>query len=178
MHPIDDLSLTFAALADPTRRAILSRLAQGEASVKELARPFRMSAPAVSKHLKVLERSGLISRGRSAQWRPCRIKAEPMKDAVNWLEHYRRFLAFRRANPALAKGDIDFLAADNDVVVFVRELGNEQVICAFNLGARTAALDLGAETTLESIEGHGFTGSVTGGKIALGPYGAWFGRMG
>jgi DNA-binding transcriptional ArsR family regulator len=91
MTPIDDLSLTFAALADPTRRAILSRLAQGEASVKELARPFRMSAPAVSKHLKVLERSGLISRGRSAQWRPCRIKAEPMKEAVNWLEHYRRF---------------------------------------------------------------------------------------
>lgn len=87
----DRLSLTFAALADPTRRAILSRLSAGETSVNELARPFAMSLPAVSKHLKVLERSGLITRGRAAQWRPCRLKASPMKDAVDWLEHYRRF---------------------------------------------------------------------------------------
>jgi alpha-glucosidase len=98
-------------------------------------------------------------------------------DEKSLLEHYRRFLAFRRANPVLAKGDIEFLAADNDVVVFVRELGNEQLICAFNLGSRTADLDLGAETKLESIEGHGFIGNATGGKIALGGYGAWFGRM-
>jgi DNA-binding transcriptional ArsR family regulator len=87
----DRLSLTFAALADPTRRAILARLSAGETSVNELARPFAMSLPAVSKHLKVLERSGLIARGREAQWRPCRLKAAPMKDAVDWLEHYRRF---------------------------------------------------------------------------------------
>jgi DNA-binding transcriptional ArsR family regulator len=86
----DRLSITFAALADPTRRAILARLASGEASVKELARPFAMSAPAISKHLKVLERSGLIVRGREAQWRPCRLKAKPMKAAVDWLERYRR----------------------------------------------------------------------------------------
>jgi len=86
----DCLSLTFAALADPTRRAILSRLASGEFSVMELAAPFKMSLPAISKHLKVLERSGLISRSRDAQWRPCRLEAEPMKEAVDWLEHYRR----------------------------------------------------------------------------------------
>jgi alpha-glucosidase len=93
------------------------------------------------------------------------------------LEHYRRFLAFRRANPVLAKGDIEFLAADNDVLVFLRELGNEQLLCAFNLGARTANIDLGAETVLESIPGHGLNGRTEGGKIALGPYGAWFGRV-
>jgi DNA-binding transcriptional ArsR family regulator len=87
----DRLSLTFAALADPTRRAILTRLSAGECSVNELAGPFTMSLPAVSKHLKVLERSGLIARGREAQWRPCRLQAAPMKDAVDWLEHYRRF---------------------------------------------------------------------------------------
>jgi DNA-binding transcriptional ArsR family regulator len=87
----DRLSVTFAALADPTRRAILARLSTGETSVNELARPFAMSLPAVSKHLKVLERSGLIARGRAAQWRPCRLKAAPMKDAVDWLERYRRF---------------------------------------------------------------------------------------
>ena len=86
----DVLSLTFAALADPTRRAILARLASGEVSVKKLAKPFRMSLPAVSRHLKVLERSGLITRSREAQWRPCRLKAKPMKEAVDWLEHYRR----------------------------------------------------------------------------------------
>jgi len=87
----DRLSRTFAALADPTRRAILTRLSAGETSVTELAGPHAMSLPAISKHLGVLERSGLIERGRHAQWRPCRLKAEPMRDAVNWLEHYRRF---------------------------------------------------------------------------------------
>jgi DNA-binding transcriptional ArsR family regulator len=87
----DRLSLTFSALADPTRRAILGRLISGERSVNELAEPFDMSLPAVSKHLKVLERSGLITRGRAAQWRPCRLEATPLKGAVDWLEHYRRF---------------------------------------------------------------------------------------
>ena len=87
----DRLSTTYAALADPTRRAILARLASGEASVTELAEPFEMSLPAVSKHLKVLERAGLIARGRKAQWRPCRLKAGPLKDAADWLEHYRNF---------------------------------------------------------------------------------------
>jgi DNA-binding transcriptional ArsR family regulator len=87
----DPLSSTFAALADPTRRAILARLALGETSVTELARPFEMSMPAVSKHLKVLERAGLIARGREAQWRPCRLDAGPLKDAASWLEAYRRF---------------------------------------------------------------------------------------
>lgn len=87
----DRLSTTFAALADPTRRAILARLVSGEASVTELAEPFQMSLPAVSKHLKVLERAGLIIRGRAAQWRPCRLEAAPLKDAADWLEHYRRF---------------------------------------------------------------------------------------
>src|SRR5215475_5405889 len=87
----DCLSTTYAALADPTRRAILARLASGEASVTELAEPFEMSLPAVSKHLKVLERAGLIARGRKAQWRPCRLEAAPLKDAADWLEAYRRF---------------------------------------------------------------------------------------
>jgi DNA-binding transcriptional ArsR family regulator len=87
----DGLSSTFAALADPTRRAILARLAQGESTVGELAEPFAMSLPAVSKHLKVLERAGLITRGRTAQWRPCRLEAGPLKDLSGWLEHYRRF---------------------------------------------------------------------------------------
>jgi DNA-binding transcriptional ArsR family regulator len=87
----DFLSTTYAALADPTRRAILARLASGEASVTELAEPFEMSLPAVSKHLKVLERAGLIARGRKAQWRPCRLEAGPLKDAADWLEPYRRF---------------------------------------------------------------------------------------
>jgi DNA-binding transcriptional ArsR family regulator len=85
------LNATFAALADPTRRAILARLTLGEVSVTELAEPFDMSLPAVSKHLKVLERAGLIARGREAQWRPCRLEAGPMKDAAEWLERYRRF---------------------------------------------------------------------------------------
>jgi len=87
----DHLSTTFAALADPTRRAILARLASGEASVTELGKPFEMSLPAISKHLKVLEHAGLIARGRDAQWRPCRIAAGPLKDAAEWLEEYRRF---------------------------------------------------------------------------------------
>ena len=87
----DHLSTTFAALADPTRRTILARLALGEASVGELAAPFDMSLPAISKHLKVLENAGLIARGRDAQWRPCQLTASPLKDAVEWLEHYRPF---------------------------------------------------------------------------------------
>jgi DNA-binding transcriptional ArsR family regulator len=87
----DTLTTTFAALADPTRRAILSRLASGEMTVTELAAPFEMSLPAVSKHLKVLERAGLIARGRKAQWRPVRLDAGPLKDAADWLDHYRRF---------------------------------------------------------------------------------------
>ena len=87
----DRLSTTLSALADPTRRAILARLASGEASVKELAQPFEMSLPAVSKHLKVLERAGLIARARRAQWRPCRLKAKPLREVADWVEHYRRF---------------------------------------------------------------------------------------
>lgn len=90
MKPVQRLDATFAALADPTRRAILSRLAKGEASVTELAKPFAMSQPAISKHLRVLEHAGLISRGRDAQRRPCRIEARPLADATEWLENYRR----------------------------------------------------------------------------------------
>ena len=87
--PADQLTTTFAALADPTRRAILARLASGERSVTELAEPFDMSLPAVSKHLRVLERAGLIARGREAQWRPCRLEAGPLKDVADWAERYR-----------------------------------------------------------------------------------------
>jgi DNA-binding transcriptional ArsR family regulator len=87
----DQLSATFAALADPTRRAILARLVSGEASVTELAEPFEMSLPAISKHLRVLEQAGLIARGREAQWRPCRLEAGPLKEVAKWVEHYRRF---------------------------------------------------------------------------------------
>jgi DNA-binding transcriptional ArsR family regulator len=87
----DPLSTTFAALADPTRRAILKRLAAGAATVKELSAPFAMSGPAVSKHLRVLERAGLITRGREAQWRPCRLEAAPLKEVTEWAENYRRF---------------------------------------------------------------------------------------
>ena len=87
----DQLSTTFAALADPTRRAILARLARGECSVTELAEPFAMSMPAVSKHLRVLERAGLIARGREAQWRPCRIEAGPLKEVADWTDRYRHF---------------------------------------------------------------------------------------
>jgi DNA-binding transcriptional ArsR family regulator len=90
MKTTERLNATFAALADPTRRAILSRLASGEASVMELAEPFAMSQPAISKHLKVLERAGLISRGRDAQRRPCRIEAKPLAEADEWLENYRK----------------------------------------------------------------------------------------
>jgi DNA-binding transcriptional ArsR family regulator len=89
--PVDQLSTTFAALADPTRREILARLAEGEATVNELAEPFPISVQAVSQHLKVLERAGLITRGRAAQLRPSRLEGAPMKDAAEWLERYRRF---------------------------------------------------------------------------------------
>src|ERR1041384_5527031 len=85
----DDLDATFAALADPTRRAILAKLASGEATVMELAEPFEMSLPAISKHLKVLERAGLIDRGREAQWRPCRLQPAPLKEVARWADHYR-----------------------------------------------------------------------------------------
>ena len=87
----DHLSTTFAALADPTRRAILARLALGETSVKELAEPFAISPPAITKHLKVLQRAGLISQGRQAQWRPCRLEAAPIREVAAWVEGYRQF---------------------------------------------------------------------------------------
>jgi len=87
----EQLDATFAALADPTRRAILERLSRGETSVKELAQPFTISPPAITKHLKVLERAGLITRSRAAQWRPCQLNASPLRDASQWIEHYRRF---------------------------------------------------------------------------------------
>lgn len=87
----DHLTSTFAALADPTRRAILARLASGEATVTELAQPFTISLPAISRHLKVLERAGLIERGRDAQWRPCRLRPTPLKEVDDWMEQYRRF---------------------------------------------------------------------------------------
>ncbi len=101
----DPLSAKFAALADPTRRAILARLCEGEASVNELAEPFDMSLPAVSKHLKVLEKAGLISRGREAQWRPARLEPMGLKGVAEWLEHYRRFwdASFDRLDAYLQK---------------------------------------------------------------------------
>ena len=89
--PTDSLSTTFAALADPTRRAILSRLMAGEATVNELAQPFEISLPGISKHLKVLEHAGLVERSRTAQWRPCRLEAKPLAEATQWLEGYRQF---------------------------------------------------------------------------------------
>jgi DNA-binding transcriptional ArsR family regulator len=100
-----NLDATFSALADPTRRAILARLARGETPVMELAKPFAMSLPAVSKHLKVLERAGLITRGREAQWRPCRIETRALKEIDDWLEHYRRFYdeSFDRLDDYLKK---------------------------------------------------------------------------
>src|SRR5689334_25149664 len=103
--PPDSLSSIFAALADPTRRAILARLAQGEESVKELAEPFAISPPAVTKHLKVLQRAGLVTQGRQAQWRPCRLEAAPLKEAADWLEGYRRFWdeRFQRLDAYLAE---------------------------------------------------------------------------
>ncbi|HMX63834.1 MAG TPA: metalloregulator ArsR/SmtB family transcription factor [Candidatus Sumerlaeota bacterium] len=91
MQAHDQLSATFSALADPTRRAILARLATGEKPVKELAEPFKMSLPAISRHLKVLSKAGLIEQGRDAQWRPCRLRAEPLKDAASWIDFYRKF---------------------------------------------------------------------------------------
>jgi DNA-binding transcriptional ArsR family regulator len=90
-HSADRLSVIFAALADPTRRAILARLAQGEATVSELAEPFDLSLPGISKHLKVLQRAGLIEQGRHAQWRPCRLQPQPLKDVATWVDDYRRF---------------------------------------------------------------------------------------
>lgn len=110
------LDMTFAALADPTRRAILARLASGVSSVKELSEPFAISAPAVTKHLKVLERAGLVTRGRHAQWRPCALDAEPLREASEWLEPYRQlceqrldrlesYLATLQAGDASTKGD-------------------------------------------------------------------------
>ena len=91
MTPTDTLSTTFAALADPTRRAILARLAEGPATVKDLSAPFAMSGPAVSKHLRVLERARLIARGREAQWRPCQLEAAPLREIAEWTERYRRY---------------------------------------------------------------------------------------
>lgn len=88
---VDQLNYTFSALADPTRRAILARLASGETTVGELARPFKISKPGITKHLKVLERAGLITQGRQAQWRPCKLQAAPLKEASDWMEKYRRF---------------------------------------------------------------------------------------
>jgi DNA-binding transcriptional ArsR family regulator len=101
----DALSVTFAALADPTRRAILARLAAGAATVKELSAPFAMSGPAISKHLRVLERAGLITRGREAQWRPCHLAAEPLKEVAEWAEDYRRFwdASYQRLDEYLEK---------------------------------------------------------------------------
>jgi DNA-binding transcriptional ArsR family regulator len=107
----DPLSTTFAALADPTRRAILARLAKGEATVTELAAPFDLSLPAVSKHLKVLQRAGLIEQGRQAQWRPCRLKAEPLRDVAAWIGEYKRHWedSFERLNDYLRE-----VAKDDD----------------------------------------------------------------
>jgi len=101
--PSDPLSVTFAALADPTRRAILARLATGECTVGELAKPFAMTGPAVSKHLKVLERAGLVARGRDAQWRPCRLQAAPLKKVADWADDYRQFwdASYRRLDSYL-----------------------------------------------------------------------------
>jgi DNA-binding transcriptional ArsR family regulator len=91
MTPLDPLSATFSALSDPTRRAILARLARGETTVGELCKPFEISAPAISKHLSVLERAGLITRGRDAQWRPCQLRAAPLQAAAGWIDDYRQF---------------------------------------------------------------------------------------
>ncbi len=120
MIATDELSKTFAALADPTRRAILTRLSAGEASVMELAEPFEMSLPGISKHLKVLERAGLITRTREAQWRPCRLRPEPLQRASGWIEQYRRFWeeSFDRLDEYLAQlqaGDEDAAKGDDSV---------------------------------------------------------------
>lgn len=124
----DRLSLTFAALADPTRRAILERLAHGEATVQEIATPFPMTLPAISKHLRVLQRAGLVEQGRHAQWRPCRLQAEPLRDASDWVGQYRRFWeeSFDRLDTYLrelerqpkptdtAEGENDYADGDRD----------------------------------------------------------------
>ena len=112
-----NLDTTFAALADPTRRAILARLARGETTVQDLAEPFAMSLPAVSRHLKVLERAGLIARSREAQWRPCRIEPKALKDVDTWLDHYRRFFdeSFDRLDDYLKKLQAKDSAKDPDV---------------------------------------------------------------
>ncbi len=114
--PVDHLSLTLSALADPTRRAILARLVSGERTVTELAAPFKMSLPAVSKHLKVLQRAGLIKRARRAQWRPCRLRAGPLKEVSDWVEHYRRFweASFDRLDEYLKEMQRDEQDAVND----------------------------------------------------------------
>jgi len=108
----DSLSLIFAALADPTRRAILARLADGECTVGELAKPFAMSGPAISKHLRVLERAGLVARGRDAQWRPCRLQAAPIKQIAEWAEDYRQFwdASYQRLDAYLTQ----LMSEDND----------------------------------------------------------------
>jgi len=110
----DQLSATFAALADPTRRAILARLASGECSVTELAEPFDMTMPAVSKHLRVLERAGLIARGRTAQWRPCRIEAGPLKQVAEWTDQYRRIWETRFDNLELYLQELQAKEKNND----------------------------------------------------------------
>ena len=112
----DPLSTTFQALADPTRRAILARLALGEASVSDLAQPFEISLPAVSRHLKVLEQAGLVSRTREAQWRPCQLNAGPLKDAAGWIDHYRRFwdASFERMDAYLAELQANKEAKDHE----------------------------------------------------------------
>jgi DNA-binding transcriptional ArsR family regulator len=109
------MSSTFSALADPTRRAILARLALGETSVTELAEPFEMSMPAVSKHLRVLENAGLITRGREAQWRPCKLNAEPLQQAASWLEEYRQFWeqSFDRLDEYLQKLQVEDKGSKN-----------------------------------------------------------------
>ena len=116
MMTSQQLDATFSALADPTRRAILARLSTGEASVKELAQPFDMSLPAISKHLKVLEHAGLIARGKSAQWRPCRLEAGPLKEASDWIDQYRRFWeeSFNRLDEVLRRLQAD--SANHDRV--------------------------------------------------------------
>ena len=116
MHPTDTLSSTFAALADPTRRAILARLANGEASVTELAAPFDMTQPAVSKHLRVLERAGLIEQGRQAQWRPRRLRADPLRDIADWVDQYRRHWdeSFERLDEYLREVRSDKLEAEQE----------------------------------------------------------------
>lgn len=118
MHEADPLSVTFAALADPTRRAILARLAEGEATVKELAAPFAMSQPAVSKHLRVLQRAGLVEPGRDAQWRPRRLRAGPLRDVSDWVSRYRRHWeeSFERLDAYLRETHdrMDLSDGDND----------------------------------------------------------------